>query len=170
MKKGLFFIATAVVLLCSNATAQDVRVKYNDKIDRWCFMNIRSNVQAGDIVLGGSMEYVRSYEGSWYYIVKGLNDMIGVVKSPSFSIWLIDCNFSDIHFLDGFSDYGLFLVKKKGSYGVMDASGKMLIPCEYQRIINEGNTKIQVRSWDNKDVVLRMHDIVRGVIDLTPIK
>ena len=88
----------------------------------------------------------------------------------SFSIWLIDCNFSDIHFLDGFSDYGLFLVKKKGSYGVMDASGKMLIPCEYQRIINEGNTKIQVRSWDNKDVVLRMHDIVRGVIDLTPIK
>ena len=52
----------------------------------------------------------------------------------------------------------------------MDASGKMLIPCEYQRIINEGNTKIQVRSWDNKDVVLRMHDIVRGVIDLTPIK
>ena len=132
--KKVFFVFSTLIALGFAANCQDVQVRYNNEIKRYCLTNTRDNSRAGNIELGDDFQRVASYEGTWYYIVRGLNNMYGVIASSDFNRWMVESQYTDIHFLGSFSDFGLFCVKKKGSWGVVDQTGKVLIPCQYQSV------------------------------------
>lgn len=163
--KKIVILATAFVALASVCYAQDVVVQYNTDIHRYCLTNTRVGSRAGNIELGGSNDSHVSYEGTWYYVVRGLNDMFGVIASSDYNRWLIESQYTDIRFLGSFNDYGLFAIKKKGSWGVADHTGKVIIPCQFKDFGSSGED-VTFYPWDGKQFTLRYHDIVNGTFQL----
>ena len=163
--KKVFFVFSTLIALGFAANCQDVQVRYNNDIKRYCLTNTRDNSRAGNIELGDNFQRVASYEGTWYYVVRGLNNMYGVIASSDFNRWMVESQYTDIHFLGSFSDFGLFCVKKKGSWGIVDQTGKVLIPCQYQSCAyNDQN--VTFTPWEGKNFMLRYHDIVNGNFQL----
>ncbi len=159
--KKTFLLALAALLLTANlCNAQEVNFKerYNNsgKWLGWGLWNSRTERWVSEKTYPyGNMYLVHNYNGTWYYLAKGNNNLWGIICSKDYNSWWINNEYTSLNeHLPSFSEHGCAHLKKGQNWGYVDVvNQRVLLPFKYKALIDTyDNDRIGFVTWEGDEV------------------
>lgn len=160
MKKALLFALAALLLNVNLCNAQEVNFKerYNNngKWLGWGLWNSKTERWVSEKTYPyGNPYLVHNYNGTWYYLAKGNNNLWGIICSKNYNSWWINNEYTSLdEHMPSFSEHGCAHFKKGQNWGYVDVvNQRVLLPFKYRGVIDTyDNDQIGFVTWEGEQV------------------